>query len=62
MPAKFKVGDAVIPKQSALQNVPRGVCVVTKVLPDRNGEREYRIKSPEEEHERVARESELEPT
>ena len=61
MPAKFKVGDAVILKQSVRQNVPGGVCVVTKVLPDRNGEREYRVKSADEEHERVVRESELAP-
>ena len=59
MPTKFKVGNAVILKQSARQNIPGGVCVVTKVLPDRNGEREYRIKSVHEEHERAARESEL---
>jgi hypothetical protein len=39
--------------------MPGGVCVVTKVLPDRNGEREYRVKSCDEEHQRVARESEL---
>ena len=61
MPPKFKVGDAVILKQSARQNIPGGVCVVTKVLPDRNGEREYRLKSADEEYERVARENELEP-
>jgi hypothetical protein len=60
MPPKFKVGDAVILKQSARQNIPEGVCVVTKVLPDRNGDREYRLRSAGEEHERVARESELE--
>jgi len=61
MPTKFKVGNAVILKQSARQNIPGGVCVVTKVLPDRNGEREYRLKSADEEYERVARENELEP-
>ena len=61
MPPKFKVGDAVILKQSAYRNAPGGVCVVTKVLPDHNGEREYHVKSADEEHERVARESELEP-
>jgi hypothetical protein len=61
MPPKFKVGDAVILKPSIHQNVPGGVCVVIKVLPDRNGEREYRVRSANEEHERVARESELEP-
>ena len=48
MPPKFKLGDAVILKQSLRQNVPGGVCVVTKVLPDRDGDREYRVKSPEE--------------
>jgi hypothetical protein len=30
-------------------------------LPDRNGEREYRVRSAAEEHDRVARQSELEP-
>jgi hypothetical protein len=59
MPQKFKVGDAVVLKQSRHEYVPGGACVVTKVLPDRNGEREYRVKSADEEHERVARESEL---
>jgi hypothetical protein len=38
--------------------VPSGVFEVTKRLPG-NGEREYRIKSANEPHERVARESEL---
>jgi hypothetical protein len=33
--------------------------VVTKQLPERGGEFEYRIKSASESHERVARESEL---
>jgi hypothetical protein len=33
--------------------------VVTKQLPERGGEFEYRIKSVSEPHERVARESEL---
>jgi len=59
MPPKFKVGDAVILKPSVRENVPGGVFEVTKVLPDHNGEREYRIKSADESHERVARESEL---
>ena len=61
MPTKFNVGDTVILKLSIYQNISGGVCVVTKVLPDRNGEREYRIKSAGEKYERVARESELEP-
>ena len=56
---KFKVGDAVILKPKLHQNVPGGLYEVTKVLPSPNGEREYRIKSVNEPHERVARESEL---
>jgi len=41
------------------RNVPGGGYEVIKVLPDHNGEREYRIKSANEPYERVARESEL---
>jgi hypothetical protein len=36
-----------------------GSYVVTKQLPERDGEFEYRIKSVSKPHERVARESEL---
>jgi hypothetical protein len=61
MPPKFKVGDSVVLRQSRRENVPGGVCIVTKVLPDRNGEREYRVQSAYEEHERMASESELKP-
>ncbi len=59
MPHRFKVGDTVTLKPAASRNVPGGVYEVIKVLPDRDGEREYRIKSANEPHERVARESEL---
>jgi hypothetical protein len=38
-----------------------GAYEVVHVLPVRNGEPEYRIKSAHEAHERVARESELTP-
>jgi len=41
------------------RNVPGGVYQVTKQLPHDGHEFEYRIKSANEEHERVARESEL---
>jgi hypothetical protein len=61
MPHKFKVGDMVSIKPVFSRNVPGGVYEVIKVLPDPNGEREYRIKSANEPHERVARESELDP-
>jgi hypothetical protein len=59
MPHKFKVGDIVTLKPAVSRNVPGGVYEVIKVLPDPDGEREYRIKSANEPHERVARESEL---
>jgi hypothetical protein len=59
MPPKFKVGDIVTLKPSVNRNVPGGIYEVIKVLPDHNGEREYRIKSANEPHERIARESEL---
>jgi hypothetical protein len=44
---------------AAKWGAPEGGYVVTKQLPERDGEFEYRIKSISEPHERVARESEL---
>ena len=41
------------------RNVPGGVYEVIKRLADNGGEPEYRIKSANEPHERVARESKL---
>jgi hypothetical protein len=58
---QFKVGDMVSIKPAIGLNVLGGVYEVIKVLPDHNGEREYRIKSANEPYERVARESELNP-
>jgi hypothetical protein len=60
MPAhKFHVGQLVQPIASISRNVPGGSYEITKKLPERDGEFEYRIKSMNEPHERVARESEL---
>jgi hypothetical protein len=56
---KFKFGDNVLLWASVSRNVPGGVYEVTKLLPHNGHEFEYRIKSASEEHERVARESEL---
>jgi hypothetical protein len=39
--------------------VPRGTYIVTAKLPERDGEFEYRIRNMNEQHERMARESEL---
>jgi hypothetical protein len=55
---KFKIGQTVFVQQHL--NLPGGAYVVTKRLPERNGELEYRIKSVNEPYERVARESQLE--
>jgi hypothetical protein len=55
---KFKIGDIVTVRPSISRNVPGGVYEVVKQLPG-SGEPEYRIKSANEAHQRVARESEL---
>jgi hypothetical protein len=56
---KFRVGQIVQLTPALSRNVPGGAYQVTKQLPDIGGEFEYRIKSVNEPHERVARESEL---
>jgi hypothetical protein len=56
---KFHVGESVIVRPAISRNVPGGVYEVTKRLPHNGREFEYRIKSANEEHERVVRESEL---
>jgi hypothetical protein len=59
MTHKFKVGETVFLRSAASRNAPSGAYEVTKQLPGTGGEREYRIKSANEPHERVVRESEL---
>ena len=56
---KFKVGQTVTIIPAISRNIPGGIYQVTKQLPDNDGECKYRIKSVNEPHERVARESEL---
>ena len=58
---RFSVGRGVEfrPGPGTVRNCPTGEYMVTKLLPERNGEFEYRIKSDRELTERVARESEL---
>ena len=58
---KFSVGRGVefYPDTSTIRNSPRGEYKVTKLLPERNDEFEYRIKSDRKLTERVARESQL---
>ena len=55
---KFNIGRTVFLERSLA--VPGGACVITGRLPERDGELEYRIKSVNEPHERVVRESQLE--
>jgi hypothetical protein len=55
---KFKVGDIVTLKPAMSRFAASGVFEVLKQLPG-SGEPEYRIKSANEPHERVVRESDL---
>jgi hypothetical protein len=60
MPAhKFRNGQHVNLLPPMSRHASGGVYEVTKKLPERAGEYEYRIKSSNEPHERVVRESEL---
>jgi len=54
---KFQIGQTVFLTPSP--NIPGGACIVTKKPPETDGEFEYRVKSVNEPHERVVRESEL---
>jgi hypothetical protein len=58
---KFKVGQIVQfrPDQAERSNAISGPCLITRQLPQRRGEFDYRIKSSNEEYERIARESQL---
>jgi hypothetical protein len=56
---KFNVGQIVTIRPALNRNLPGGVYIVTKQLPESHAEFEYRIKGVEEMHERVAQESEL---
>jgi hypothetical protein len=56
---RFKLRQTVFLQPIFSRGAARGAYQVTKQLPERNGEYEYRIKSSTEPHERVARESEL---
>ena len=51
---KFHIGDSVMLKPAISRNVPGGVYEVIKQLPHNGREYEYRIKSANEEYERIA--------
>ena len=56
---KYRIGQIVQLIPSISRNVFGGAYKATKQLPESGGEFEYRIKSMNERHERVVRESEL---
>ena len=60
---KFNVDQVVDygPKGASKFSVPRSTYKLRKLLPERDGELQYRIKNAAEDHERVAGESELAP-
>jgi hypothetical protein len=58
---KFKVGDTVFVRAARHLNFPGGAYVITAVLPERNGEIEYRLRNTREPHERLIAESQLSP-
>ena len=51
------IGQTVFLERSLA--APGGACVITRRLPERDGEFEYRVKSANEPHERVVGESQL---
>jgi hypothetical protein len=60
MPArKFKLGESVLLERTLNRTAASGFYEVKKLLPERDGEFEYHIKSSSEPHTRVAKESEL---
>jgi hypothetical protein len=56
---KFHIGEIVELSRTMLSSASGGVYTITKRLPESAGEYEYRVKSNNEQHERVVRESEL---
>jgi len=61
---KFNIGQTVFLERYLERplGVSGGAYVITKRLPEHDGEFEYQIKSVKEPHERVARESQLNGT
>jgi hypothetical protein len=54
---KFQIGQTVFLRPSL--SILGGAYIITKKLPERDGELEYRVKSANEPHERVVPESQL---
>jgi hypothetical protein len=56
---KFKIGQQVEYFPPRGNYAPRGMYLVTRLLPEKDGEFEYLIRHAREAHERIAKESEL---
>jgi hypothetical protein len=56
---KFQIGQTVFLTPFPIQKILGGAYTVTRKLPERDGEFEYRVKSANEPHERAVREGEL---
>jgi hypothetical protein len=56
---RFHIGQVVFLKPSRDLNLPGGAYTITKKLPERDGEFEYRVQSVNEPYERVVGESQV---
>ena len=56
---RFRIGQTVFVTPSLGLRIPGGGYTITRKLPEREGEFEYRVKSVNEPHERVVRESQV---
>ncbi len=58
---RFRIGQIVFLEPSRDRNIPGSAYayIITKELPERDGEPEYRVKSINESHERVVSESQM---
>jgi hypothetical protein len=59
---KFKIGQIVFLSASLGDNIPGSAYIpyiITRRLPDHDGEFEYQVRSSNEPHERVVRENQL---
>jgi len=57
--SKFKTGQIVFLGGSFDQRARDGAYIITKTMPERDGEPEYRVKSVSESHEHVVLESQV---
>ena len=56
---RYHIGQIVFLEPSRGLNISGGVYIITKKLPERDGEPEYRVKSGNEDYERVVSESQM---